>query len=156
DAATGQSLGKAMTAPAPITHAVFRPNGQSVLLVSKDGTAQLWGTDGERLGEPLRHPGPVTRAYFTPDGKTAVVVGPKTLTADADTGKPAPDDQGALVFRNYSPDRNTYLVSSSNTVQVFETATGKPAGKPLKHNGRVDLAVYSPDGKVILTTNAPG
>jgi WD40 repeat protein len=156
DAATGQPLGKAMTAPAPITHAVIRPNGKSVLLASKDGTAQLWEADGERLGEPLRHPGPVTRASFTPDGKTAVVSGRKTLTADADTGKPAPDDQGELVFRNYSPDRKTYLVSSSNTVQVFETATGKPAGKPLKHNGRVDLAVYSPDGKVILTTNAPG
>src|SRR5262249_3182739 len=107
------------------------------------------------LGEPLRQPGRLTSTYFTPDGKTAVLVGPNHQVVDADTGKPVPDNPELVGYRAYSPDRKTFLVSSQNTVRVFETATGKPIARPLKHNGRVDVATFSPDGKVILTTNAP-
>src|SRR5262249_15609846 len=131
-------------------------NGKSVLLASQDGTAQLWdAATGEGLGEPLRQPGRLTSTSFTPDGKSAVLVGPKYQVLDADTGKPAPEDPELAGDRAFSPDRKTFLVSFGNTVRVFETATGKPIARPLKHNGRVDVATFSPDGKVILTTNAP-
>src|SRR5262249_10309041 len=150
DAATGRPLGKVMTLPSPITAAVIRPGGKSVLLAGKDGTAGLWDAAGEPVGELLRTSGQIFRAYFTADGRSAVVVGEKIVTVAADTGRLLPGEQPS---RNYSPDRKTYLVSTLNMVQAFDAASGKPAGLPLKHNGRVDSAVFSPDGKAILTTS---
>jgi hypothetical protein len=44
--------------------------------------------------------------------------------------------------------------SADGTAQVWEAATGKAVGEPLRHDGVVNSAVFSPDGKWVLTASA--
>ena len=41
--------------------------------------------------------------------------------------------------------------SYDNTLRLWDAATGAAIGEPLRHEGRVDGAVYSPDGERILS-----
>jgi WD40 repeat protein len=40
--------------------------------------------------------------------------------------------------------------------RLWETATGKPFGPPLRHRGAVDAVAFSPDGSILLTGSGDG
>jgi WD40 repeat protein/serine/threonine protein kinase len=46
--------------------------------------------------------------------------------------------------------------SADHTARVWEAATGKAVGEPLRHGGQVNSAVFSPDGKWVVTASDDG
>ena len=55
----------------------------------------------------------------------------------------------------FSPDGQRIVTASADkTARVWDAATGKPIGEPLKgHEGAVKSAAFSPDGKRIVTAS---
>jgi uncharacterized coiled-coil protein SlyX len=52
----------------------------------------------------------------------------------------------------FSPDGRTVLTGSSDqTARLWDAATGKPIGEPLRHDGSVSAVAFSPDGRTVLT-----
>ena len=54
----------------------------------------------------------------------------------------------------FSPDgRWVVMASNDNTATVWETATGKPVGEPMRHENAVESAQFSPDGRWVATAS---
>jgi len=52
----------------------------------------------------------------------------------------------------FSPDGKTVLTDSGdNTARLWDSATGKPIGQPMRHEDTVHAMAFSPDGKAVLT-----
>ena len=57
----------------------------------------------------------------------------------------------------FSPDGKTVLTGSSDkTARLWDAATGRPLGLPMKHQDLVRAVAFSPDGKTVLTGSADG
>jgi WD40 repeat protein len=50
-----------------------------------------------------------------------------------------------------SPDGTAVLTTSGDSARIWDTATGKPIGEPLQHQGAIKTVAFSPDGKTVLT-----
>src|SRR5262249_3061800 len=58
----------------------------------------------------------------------------------------------ALVTVTPSPDRRLLLTASKDgTAQLWDFASGKPVGTPLKHRGAITAALFTPDSKYVVT-----
>jgi WD40 repeat protein/tRNA A-37 threonylcarbamoyl transferase component Bud32 len=52
----------------------------------------------------------------------------------------------------FSPDGRTLLTGAADgTFRLWESATGRPVGGPLRHPGELRSAAFSPDGRVVAT-----
>jgi WD40 repeat protein/serine/threonine protein kinase/tetratricopeptide (TPR) repeat protein len=56
-------------------------------------------------------------------------------------------------YADFSPDSSRVVTVSSQEVRVWDVATGEPISPPLKLGGKVKHAVFSPDGRRLLTTS---
>jgi WD40 repeat protein len=57
----------------------------------------------------------------------------------------------------FSPDGKLALTGSQDaTARVWDVATGRPIGEPLRHQGQVLDVAFSPDGKTVLTASYDG
>jgi serine/threonine protein kinase/WD40 repeat protein len=163
---------------APILHAAFSPDCKMIVTAGLDGKARLWDVaTAKPLCEPLLHQAPVFRVRFSPDNKMlltasgygATWLGPDQKVDaqqgsaarlwDATTGEPltselrlAMDPAGppGITFR---PDGKSFITWSNTEVRIWDV-NGQPVGRPLLHPGRVCAAVYSPNGKTLLTGTA--
>jgi WD40 repeat protein len=134
DAATGQALGEPLRHGGDLTSAAFSPEGTRVVTASKDGTVRVWYLgSGAPAGTPLRHEGPVLSAAFGPDGRVVPAAAPAT---------PFPV-YGSRVVR----------ASGDDSAQVWDTVEGRPLGAPLRHEGRIIAASWSPDGQLVVTAS---
>jgi WD40 repeat protein len=157
DADSGRPIGAPLAHPAQIRHGAIGAGGKSIILASRDGTVQLWdAARGVPLGAALRNLGPNLRVSFSEDGKTVIVSGFRPVFLDAATGQPAPAVPGMNDRRTHSPDGKMSLTLNDNLAQLLLAGTDKPICPPLKHAGKVETAVFSPDSKVVLTTSEPG
>ena len=140
----------------------FNRNGK-VVAIGTIGEVCLWdAATGQPIGPPHLER-PTSPVAFSPDG-SLLLAGSQTGTAwlvDSATGKSlrtlTPPHHGwidgAVAF---SPDGKTCLTASSidQTVKLWETASGKAMGQPLRH--RVAEAgffavAFSPDSKTVAT-----
>jgi len=55
------------------------------------------------------------------------------------------------VQRSVLDGRWVVTASWDGTARVWEAAAGKPLGQPLRHDGAVNSAAFSPDGKWVVT-----
>ena len=64
----------------------------------------------------------------------------------------------AVTSAAFSPDGKFVVTASSDgTARVWEAATGKAIGEPLRHEGaRLRSAAFSPDGKFVVTASEDG
>jgi WD40 repeat protein len=138
----------------------FSPDGQQVATASDDRTAQLWdAATGERIGPPLRHEGEVVDVAFSSDGRmlaTASWDGSARLW-DVATGEPCVlplfHNGPRVTSVSFSSHAHTLVTGSwDGTARLWDTQTGLLRGEPLRHNARVYLVVFSPDGRSIATT----
>ncbi len=64
-----------------------------------------------------------------------------------------PSGDGIAVF---SPDGQRVLTASEGTAQLWDAATGKSLGEPMKHGKDILTAVFSADGQRVVTTSQDG
>ncbi len=64
---------------------------------------------------------------------------------------------GEIIEADFSPDGLSFVTASHDgTAQIWDSATGTPVGKPLRHSAPLCSARFSPDGRKIVTTNEHG
>jgi WD40 repeat protein/tRNA A-37 threonylcarbamoyl transferase component Bud32 len=155
----------------------FSPDGQTALTGGKDKVARRWdaGT-GQPIGRPLRHNHPVWAVSFSPDGRT-ILTGAgdaekhegEVRLWDAATGQPLgpplphPDEVHATAF---SPDGRRFLTVCDEEVRVWRLEDGRPTTsfalphpRPAKRIEKIQprlWAIFSPDGKLVLTGGEDG
>jgi WD40 repeat protein len=167
DAATGKPIGNPLYRD-DSGRCAYSPDGKTVLTRSGH-TARLWdAATGKPIGTQLRHEDSVESAAFSPDGKTVLTRGADETAKvwDAATGKPIGNPLRHLhpsyeLDAAFSPDgemilTNNKLVRGSHgvgwfyhTLQLWESATGKPIGPSLTLDGQI-FVKFSKDGKHVL------
>jgi WD40 repeat protein len=152
----------------PVTALALSPDGRLLVTASRDGTAQLWLTaTGQPLGESLEHRGRVEAVSFSPDGKTFLTLDQdgRVCLWDASFQTPPqldfPPDLDSSFPSVFSPGGRTVLVrrwlgkdKKAMEAQIWDTATGKVLGTPLKHSGAILVVAFSPDGRRVATASA--
>jgi WD40 repeat protein len=140
------------------TQVASSPDGRTLLLGCRDGTARFWDVASDRQqGAPLRHAGAVMSVTFSADGKRALT-GSRDGTARLwDVARselliePLRHDAevGGVAF---SPDGSILMTGSlDGTAQFWDAASASPLGPPLRHAGGVTSVAFSPDGRLAAT-----
>jgi WD40 repeat protein/serine/threonine protein kinase len=124
-----------------VRHVEFSRDGRRLLTAGMDATARVWdAATGKEFTPPLSHKDWVWHAAFSPDS-LRVVTASYDGTArvwDAATGKPV-------------------TPPLTHDGHLWDAATGKAVPPPFKYNGnRVLHAVFSPDGRQVLTVGRDG
>ncbi|MDR3403246.1 MAG: protein kinase [Chthoniobacter sp.] len=142
DAATGKPLGEPLRHESNVLSAVFSPDGTRIVTACYDKTARVWdAATGQPVGEPMRHEGMVHGSSFVPAGTSTFTLLNQNVTY-------------AFVCATFSPDGTRILTACwDKTARLWDAATGKPLGEPMRHEQGVGSASFSPDGTRIVTTS---
>jgi WD40 repeat protein len=158
DTATGELLRPPFRHHAEVRSVAFSPNGRTILAGGNDGFAQFWDVvKGTSPGAPMRHPDAVGPVGFSPDGRFALTVSRDqvrlwdAVTGDS-LGAPLPHPKEVL-GASFGPDGRAVLTRGrDSTVRIWQTATARPGGRRLEHNGWVTAVAFSPrTGESFLT-----
>ena len=155
ETATGRRLPPDLDHRDGVQSAEFSPDGRLILTASADGSARLWRAESRQPvaeNPVLRHPGRLTRACFNPDGR-------RILTTGADGSARIWDLAGGAVTpvaapQVFSSDGTRFLTLSTNSLQVWDAASGQAVCGPLTPKPRMQRAVLSRDGRFVLTFSA--
>lgn len=154
-ATTGRPIGAPMPHQGNVRFVGFSAGGSSVLTASDDRTVRSWAiqqpTDGSA---ELIHPPSVVSLAAAREGGV-ILCGSSNGTvgvwdmrsAKLLRGVGAETTPLALAIR---PDGRTFLTGGWDCqVRTWETATGRPVGKPLPHPDHVRAVAVRPDGKLV-------
>jgi len=180
DAVTGTPLGMPMPHSGGVSLVAFSPDSRMALTGSSDNTSRLWDVPaGMPIGAPLRHQGFLQGAVFSPDGQLVltgsydrsarlwnVAAGPHAtvlrhegrITERATGFEPTTSTRadelrhsGMITIAIFSPDGRSVLTGDwDGTARFWDTASGKPTGKPIQHSDPITAAAFHPDGKTIV------
>jgi WD40 repeat protein len=147
--------------------AAFSPDSQTVATVGKDRVARRWSvTSGKEIEPSLPHTYPVWSAAFSPDGRFLLTGagsedgrGGEAKLWDAATGAAIPNFSlihetrvGTVAFH---PDGEVFLTIALDGARLWNTATCKPIGPVLKHQG-LRTGRFSPTGRWVVTAGLDG
>ena len=130
-------------------------DGRRLATIAADSTIQLWQTDTLLPAAAWRAPEPLRDLALSPNGKLALTIGDTGTVRlwDADTGKPIaaiPKINVVPTSSLYSADgRRIAMRLNTGAIQVFETSSGRLAGKPIPFTDsytRENIRL-SPDGR---------
>jgi WD40 repeat protein len=147
DAATGQAVTPPLPHTCQVVHAAFSPDGRRVVTAcGKGGSHHLSGWRANAL--------PKMAQLLSEERRFG-----HARVWDAETGKPLTpflkdlwDSTDQVRYACFSPDSRLVLTSHAhNFAQVWDAATGKRAGPTLYHDGWVQYASFSPDGRRLVT-----
>jgi WD40 repeat protein len=119
------------TQPAAIRSVAYSPDGHWALSGSEGRTLTLWDMQTNQAVRTFEgHTAPVLTVAFSPDGKYAL----------SGSGRPR------LV--------SAESIAEDNSLRLWDIATGKEVRRFLGHTDAVTAAVFSPNGKLILSGSA--
>jgi WD40 repeat protein len=131
DTTTGNPIGKRLPNVDPRATTTFSPDSKMIVTTNTQRAYRWDAKTGEPIGMPLQNQGIVQAVAFSPDGKVVL-----TGELFSPGGKPLNTGE------------------HFGSAQFWETATGKPAGPPLTDKSGFSGAIFSPDGKTILTRSS--
>jgi WD40 repeat protein len=148
DAVTGKPLSQRL----PRWTTGWSPDGQIVLVGSTAWHVPVTNVNDLRL----RSDRPVRQVAFEPDGRTVVTIaGPADLSRwDLATGRIVyrlPDRAGRSVL-SLSADGRLALVAEGNVARLLRVESGRELEPPLEHAKPATLASFSPDGKMVVSS----
>jgi WD40 repeat protein/tetratricopeptide (TPR) repeat protein len=165
DVPTSRAVSPYLPATQLVVSAAFSPDGQTLLTGSTDRMARLWSaSDGRALAAPLSHPTSVNLVAFSPDGRLLATAqrGGLVRVWALPAGNPRhhPLPSGGSAWRAKLSRDGRYAIATGTSwagsnlqaTQVYEVASGVPAGPPLGTGGGIILdAAFSPDGRQVAT-----
>ncbi|MDZ3836299.1 MAG: hypothetical protein U0S49_02870 [Rhodospirillales bacterium] len=170
DAMSGEMLqvlqGPALVAGTSAT-AALSPDGQTMLASFAGPSAYVWAVRGDLQPFVLpRLSDAVPTAALSPDNRllvaaTGISVGPYDAESGLGVGPPLYLDAAAMSVA-ISPDGNDLLLAGGNRADVLRIQGWNEGAEPRRlrqlhdHGGLVLSAVYSPDGKRIVTASQDG
>ena len=150
-----------------LNSAKFSPDGKTIVTVGRDLGARLWDVNSGKLLQSI-----ILQTYSdmgcfdyydyeneeivcnSPDGKTAITLNDKLIRIwDVFTDSILYVKEGHYSFQKpiYSKDSKSFVtVSDSNTVQIWDVATGKILHSLIDNTGEVISVEFSPDGNRIV------
>lgn len=157
DVASGQPLGLPLPHGGTVYGVAFGPDGRTVWTGSVDAAARQWELACEGPVErSLPHAKGLASAAFRPDGQrylTCDWVG-NSWECDVASGETirGPIWTGRLLSSTFGPDGRFLVACADGKVaQLWDTGVGEQPGTRLAHESDVHAAVFSPDGKTVLT-----
>jgi eukaryotic-like serine/threonine-protein kinase len=141
----------------------FSRDGRRILSGGGDSTVRLWEVDTGKELRRFKHTTNVKTVAFAPDGKRALSgtdrLGPRMAARvylwDLESGR---EVRHLAMLRhhdiwcvNYSTDGDRFLATDGNLVRVFDAEGKKELGRLTGHEEEVRSAVFSADGRNILT-----
>jgi WD40 repeat protein/tetratricopeptide (TPR) repeat protein len=163
DVVTGQPCGPPLRHERHVRSVAFSPDGKTILTSGLEKAARLWDAATGQLIGLLDHQGSVSAVAFSSDGKTILTASYDGTVRlwDAGPGKPigrileVPNSDGisdvspvAMVAVGFLREPNPLRA------QLWDMRTGHPIGAPLPQPGGNRTAIFSPDGRFLLTTEA--
>jgi WD40 repeat protein len=174
DARSGRPFGQPLRHHAPVREVAFSPNGKTLVTQCSDETWWTWelttrGPVGPRsrsqadavacLGVELREWLPSSRIEPSlsraSDSRLGKLATRQSILEQAAVA-------GFLDAVTLSPDGSTVLTAGARDygkpegAQLWDAASAKPIGSPLKHSGLVMSGRFSPDGRTVLTSDSGG
>jgi WD40 repeat protein/tetratricopeptide (TPR) repeat protein len=153
-----------------IAAVAYSPDARRAAVAHGPGTVRVIDVASGKVVGSLDASAPnasVSALGFSPDG-TRLLVGAATYPRDKPVsgrtqawdvaggkrvGKPI---EYPGVPRSYSPDAMVVAAQVGDmTFQLCDVATGKPVGKALVHDQQVSCVAFAPDGKTVVTGEAP-
>src|SRR5262249_13024181 len=152
------------------------PDGSLLLAATMTGVARIWqATTGTSVGAPLRHRRWVSCVDFSPDGRLAATASQDRTACVwvAATGRRIAEmkHEHEVRWAAFSPDGQRLVTATGDfsgwnfvllepksdpgrlgEARVWDAATGRPITAPIRHEGVVQRASFSPDGRFLLTT----
>jgi WD40 repeat protein len=159
DVADGQAIALAPDGNMLLTVAVkrlrARQGGVIETKYSDDKSLRLWqpGT-WEAIGPPrtVHYRGGIWDAVLSRDGSKVLLVGESAQLWEVSTGSPlAPSWPVSTRILALSGDGKLALVQTAQGAELRDAATGDTQGPPLRHQGEVVAAAFSPDGRKLVT-----
>ncbi len=152
-----------------VLFATFSHDGRRVLTTSADKTARIWNALTGALVTTLQgHEEWAASASFSPDDSRVATISQQDKTArtwDAASGQPLAtmrlrgkqDSQWGSCSVRFSPDGRRVAAAFGGfpdcTAGIWETDTGKEVALLKGHQGPVTSAVFSADGKRVVTAS---
>jgi WD40 repeat protein len=160
DAHTGKVLMPEQEVGLPSAEsAVLSPDSRHFALHLVGGTVIIWNVAKRQpVGNPLPPSGTMSALEFSPDSKRLVVgslVHGIARLWDVDSATQIGKDisiKYGVTAAHFSPDSTKFIVTGSNTAEIFDAATALPVGTGMTHIGFVTDADFSSNGEAVLTT----
>ena len=165
DAETGRPASPILPHINHVAALAFRPDGGVLATGDYSSTVHLWDVrTGAMIGRPFSAGSIVLALAFSPDGRllAAGTAEPRFNQAVLWNLRTGPVWREAVRFAGwatvlaFSPDSTDLAVGAADGwVNVIENATGRVRAA-LRHDGPVHGVAFSPDGRLILTSNRTG
>jgi WD40 repeat protein len=168
ETATGKELLK-LPHPGDILRAEFSADGRRILTSVNSGKIpnkdiQMWDAETGKLLFALDKNSSESVACFTPEGKRLVVFSPGIRLHDTLTGKQLAHYEGMDIWTMnwqlrragispFSPDGTKLLAVGRDGLGLLDILTGKQLVAFRGHSGAVHSALFSPDGRFVITAS---
>jgi len=164
DAATGRPLGDPIALPNHARALAFSPDGTRLAAGDYSGGVTLWEISGSRFLGRLPQNDIVMALAFSPDG-TRLAAGtsyenaraPQVLLWDVASrqrvGAVMPH-KSAPTRIDYRPDGKVFLTATDTVAQLWDAASGRPIGEPMR--GQFHVAMFLPDNRTIVLGDGQG
>jgi WD40 repeat protein len=157
DVATCTLIGAPLPQPDTVNAVAISRDGKTFVAGYGNGAAQLWDMATRRpLGKPFPHPGSIESLAFSPDGRAVLTGGEDRMARlwSVASGELllSPLATGHWIWSvAFSSDGKVLAAGDSDSVRLWDAATGLPIGPILHYQAEVGSVAFSPDDRTLLT-----
>lgn len=140
----------------------FSPDGRHAAITDSTSSFQIIDlTTGATINKCKKWKDRIYSVFYSPDGKHIISEAGNIFRVwDAKTGKERKTIEG-MMFWTFSPDgqymvmtSNVSILENDNLIHVYDLYSGKKL-MLTGHKDRIDIVVYSPDGRYIASSSMP-